>query len=148
MLNGKSLAILTAALLACAVMTGPVAAQYNDQNYRGNPYDGSQVQYDQQRQQYEQQREQYEQQRQQYNSDQNQYRGPPPQYRGPPPQFDRREAYDHAYGPDRDPYYRDCQQQRANNQTGGLIIGAIAGGLLGTTGENGHQHQGGAGQLD
>ena len=127
MLNGKSLAILTATMLAgCAVMTDPVTAQYNDQNYGGNSYDGSQVQYGQQQQQYEQQRQQYEQQRAQYNRDQN-------QYRGPPPQFDRREAYEHAYGPDRDPYYRDCQQQRANNQAGGLIIGAIAGGLLGST---------------
>jgi surface antigen len=117
MLNGKSLAILATALTACAMAIDPAAAQYNG---GGDRYDGPQGQYDQQRQQYDQQRQQYDQQRSRYDRD-----------HAAQPQ--RRESYDHAYGADRDAYYRDCQQQHANNQTGGLIIGAIAGGLLGST---------------
>jgi surface antigen len=145
MLMGKSLAVLTTALLACAVIAAPVAAQYSGQSYGGNPNDGAQIQYDQQRQQYDQQRQQYEQERQQYDRTYGADRGAS-QYGGPQGQIDqreqynrdqaaqqRRENYDHAYSADQDAYYRDCQQQRASNQTGGLIIGAIAGGLLGST---------------
>jgi surface antigen len=55
---------------------------------------------------------------------------PPPGYGPPPPPNG---AYGRDYDTAQDDSYRDCQQQRAGNQTGGLIIGAIAGGLLGNT---------------
>src|SRR5215469_5964845 len=76
--------------------------QYNDRQYNDRNYD-------------------------QYNNDRD-YRPPPPP---PPPPGYASEQYRHDYRAEDDPYYDQCRRQRANNQAGGLIIGAIAGGLFG-----------------
>src|SRR5215471_399500 len=57
-----------------------------------------------------------------------QYAPPPP----PPPPGP-------YYSADQDPYYRDCVQQRQGNTAGGLIIRAIAGGLIGNSVSRGPQ---------
>lgn len=69
--------------------------------------------------------------------------GPAPQddYAGPDRRYYPRDDYylrDDYYA-----YRRACERQRANNQVGGLIFGAIAGGLFGNAISHRH-HRGGA----
>lgn len=68
-----------------------------------------------------------------------------------PPDQDYYAGPDRDYYPQRDYYPRDdyyayrraCERQRANNQVGGLLFGAIAGGLFGNAISHRH-HRGGA----
>lgn len=64
--------------------------------------------------------------------------GPPSYAAPPPPDY----GYQQSYYDD-DYYRRACQRQRANNQVGGLVFGAILGGLFGNA-VSGRHHRGGA----
>jgi surface antigen len=100
----NTLAVAAATMMIGTAIEASNAQPYNDPYYNNQYNDRN---YDQQN----------------YDRD---YRPPPP----PPPSY-ANEQYRHDYRAEDDPAYNDCRRQRANNQAGGLIIGAIAGGLFG-----------------
>jgi surface antigen len=130
----RTLAILTAAAMACSAIQ-PLAAQgYNDREYGGSYNDRYSGQYGNDYGRYD--NGQYN--SGQYNSGQsNNYydndRGRYEQDR------DRYDADRRAAAFDRMAYYRDCERQRQGNTAGGAIVGALAGGLLGNSISRGPQ---------
>ena len=137
----RTLAMLTAAAMACSAIQ-PLAAQgYYDREYGGSyndrygsqygndyaPYDNGQYNsgqynsgqynnnyYDNDRDRYERDRYNYERERDRYEADR-------------VARFDRMA------------YLRDCEQKRQGNTAGGAIVGALAGGLLGNAISRGPQ---------
>jgi len=135
----KSLAILAAATLASTIAMQPAAAQYRpgDDRYedRYNTSDRYDDRYDA-RDRYDAPRPQPAQ-----SAAQAQYERDLAQYERDSQAW--RERYGHNYRTDQDSYYRDCGEQRAGNQTGGLIIGALLGAAVGSTVARGPSRGGG-----
>ena len=120
----RTLAILTAAAMACSAIQ-PLAAQgYYDREYGGSyndRYDNGQYNNQYNNNYYDNDRDRYERDRYNYDRDR-----------------DRYEA-ERAARFDRMTYLRDCERQRQGNTAGGAIVGALAGGLLGNSVSRGPQ---------
>jgi surface antigen len=135
----RTLAILTAAAMACSAIQ-PLAAQgYNDREYGGSYNDryGSQYGNDYGRYDNGQYNNQYN------NNDYDRDRYDRDQYERDRYNYERdRDRYDanrRAAAFDRVAYLRDCERQRQGNTAGGAIVGALAGGLLGNAISRGPQ---------
>src|SRR5262249_21920391 len=109
----------------------PQDLQGNDQNNGPDNYSDAQQQYQDELDQYHRDRDEYE--RRYGQGADNSYRGAPPY--GPPPP---RGAYADPQAQD-DAAYADCRHARANNQTGGLLMGGLLGAGIGNAVSRGPQ---------